>query len=42
MQGLAVERASTEIPIAGLRAVSSALVVSIIVHSVLSALYYLL
>jgi phospholipid/cholesterol/gamma-HCH transport system permease protein len=42
MQGLAVERASTEIPIAGLRAVSSALFMSIIVHSVLSALYYLL
>ncbi|MDR2537919.1 MAG: ABC transporter permease [Treponema sp.] len=40
MHGLAVEKASTEIPIAGLRAVSSAIVMSIIVQSVLSALYY--
>jgi phospholipid/cholesterol/gamma-HCH transport system permease protein len=42
MQGLAVERASTEIPIAGLRAVSSALAVSIVVEIVFIALYYLL
>lgn len=38
--GLAVEQASTEIPIAGLRAVSSAIIMSIIVQSVLSVLYY--
>ncbi|MDR1399341.1 MAG: ABC transporter permease [Treponema sp.] len=40
MHGLAVEHAITEIPIAGLRAVSSALVMSIVVQSILSALYY--
>ncbi|MDR2418094.1 MAG: ABC transporter permease [Treponema sp.] len=41
MHGLAAEHASTEIPIAGLRAVSSALVISITVQSVISVLYYL-
>lgn len=42
MRGLAVEHASTEIPIAGLRAISSAMVMSIIVQGILSVLYYLL
>jgi phospholipid/cholesterol/gamma-HCH transport system permease protein len=40
IKGLAVERASTEIPVAGLRAVSSTLGGCIIVDILLSALYY--
>ena len=40
MQGFAVERASTEVPIAGLRAVTLAIGMSIIVQGALSALYY--
>jgi phospholipid/cholesterol/gamma-HCH transport system permease protein len=38
--GFAVERASTEIPVAGLRAVQAAFIWSIMVDIVLSALYY--
>jgi phospholipid/cholesterol/gamma-HCH transport system permease protein len=41
MQGLAVERASTEVPVAGLRAVTSSFGVCIVVDITLSALYYL-
>ncbi|MDR3303292.1 MAG: ABC transporter permease [Treponema sp.] len=41
MEGLAVERASTEIPVAGLRAVTSAFGLCIVADIVLSALYYL-
>jgi phospholipid/cholesterol/gamma-HCH transport system permease protein len=40
IQGLAVERASTEIPVAGLRAVSSAFVWCIVVDIILSGVYY--
>jgi phospholipid/cholesterol/gamma-HCH transport system permease protein len=39
-EGLAVERASTEVPIAGLRAVSNAFAGCIVVDILLSALYY--
>jgi phospholipid/cholesterol/gamma-HCH transport system permease protein len=41
-QGFAVERSSTEIPIAGLRAVGSCLVWCILIDIILSALYYML
>ncbi|MDR0561180.1 MAG: ABC transporter permease [Spirochaetaceae bacterium] len=40
IQGLAVERASTEIPVAGLRAVSSAFVGCILVDIILCVVYY--
>jgi phospholipid/cholesterol/gamma-HCH transport system permease protein len=39
-EGFAVERASTEVPVAGLRAVSSAFGGCIVVNILLSALYY--
>ena len=41
-QGLAVERASTEVPVAGLRAVSLSFGWCIIVNIILSALYYII
>jgi phospholipid/cholesterol/gamma-HCH transport system permease protein len=41
MQGFSVERASTEVPVAGLRAVSSAFGLCIVVDILLSALYYI-
>jgi phospholipid/cholesterol/gamma-HCH transport system permease protein len=40
IQGFSVERASTEVPVAGLRAVSSAFAVCIVVNVLLSVLYY--
>jgi phospholipid/cholesterol/gamma-HCH transport system permease protein len=40
-QGFSVERASTEVPVAGLRAVSSAFALCIVVNVLLSALYYI-
>jgi phospholipid/cholesterol/gamma-HCH transport system permease protein len=40
MQGFAVERASTEVPVAGLKAVSSAFALCIIADILLSAVYY--
>jgi phospholipid/cholesterol/gamma-HCH transport system permease protein len=40
IKGFAVERASTEVPVAGLRAVSSAFAGCIVVDILLSALYY--
>jgi phospholipid/cholesterol/gamma-HCH transport system permease protein len=40
-EGFAVERASTEVPVAGLRAVSSAFGGCIVVNILLSALYYI-
>jgi phospholipid/cholesterol/gamma-HCH transport system permease protein len=42
MKGFAVDRASTEIPVAGLRAVSSSFVWCIVADIALSALYYAL
>jgi len=42
IQGFSVERASTEVPVAGLRAVSSAFALCIVVNVLLSALYYIL
>jgi phospholipid/cholesterol/gamma-HCH transport system permease protein len=39
-EGFAVERASTEVPVAGLRAVSAAFGGCIVVDILLSALYY--
>jgi len=41
IQGFSVERARTEVPIAGLKAVSSAFALCIIVNVLLSALYYI-
>jgi len=41
IQGFSVERASTEVPVAGLRAVSIAFALCIVVNVLLSALYYL-
>jgi phospholipid/cholesterol/gamma-HCH transport system permease protein len=41
IQGFSVERASTEVPVAGLKAVSSAFVLCIVVDIILSALYYI-
>jgi phospholipid/cholesterol/gamma-HCH transport system permease protein len=41
-RGFAVERASTEIPVAGLRSVGTAFGWCIIVNIMLSALYYML
>jgi phospholipid/cholesterol/gamma-HCH transport system permease protein len=41
IQGFSVERASTEVPVAGLRAVSSSFALCIIVDIILSALYYI-
>ncbi|MDR0494917.1 MAG: ABC transporter permease [Treponema sp.] len=40
-EGLNVERASTEVPIAGLRAVSNAFAACIVVDIILSAMYYM-
>jgi len=40
IQGFSVERASTEVPVAGLRAVSSAFALCIVVNVLLSVLYY--
>jgi phospholipid/cholesterol/gamma-HCH transport system permease protein len=40
-QGFSVERASTEVPVAGLRAVSGAFALCIVVNVLLSALYYI-
>jgi phospholipid/cholesterol/gamma-HCH transport system permease protein len=40
-EGLSVERASTEVPVAGLRAVSSAFAACIVVDIILSAMYYI-
>jgi phospholipid/cholesterol/gamma-HCH transport system permease protein len=42
ISGFAVERASTEIPVAGLKAVSRAFVWCIVINVLLSALYYML
>ncbi|MDR0503071.1 MAG: ABC transporter permease [Treponema sp.] len=41
IEGFSVERASTEVPVAGLRAVSSAFALCIVVNVLLSALYYI-
>jgi phospholipid/cholesterol/gamma-HCH transport system permease protein len=41
IEGFSVERASTEVPVAGLRAVSSAFGLCIVVQVLLSALYYI-
>jgi phospholipid/cholesterol/gamma-HCH transport system permease protein len=41
IEGFSVERASTEVPVAGLRAVSGAFALCIVVNVLLSALYYL-
>jgi phospholipid/cholesterol/gamma-HCH transport system permease protein len=41
IQGFSVERASTEVPIAGLKAVSSAFALCIVVNVLLSAFYYI-
>jgi phospholipid/cholesterol/gamma-HCH transport system permease protein len=41
IKGFSVERASTEVPVAGLKAVSSAFAGSIVVDLTLSALYYM-
>jgi phospholipid/cholesterol/gamma-HCH transport system permease protein len=40
MQGFAVERASTEVPVAGLKAVSAAFALCIVADILLSAVYY--
>jgi len=40
IQGFSVERASTEVPVAGLKAVGSAFVLCIVVNVLLSILYY--
>jgi phospholipid/cholesterol/gamma-HCH transport system permease protein len=40
-EGLAVERASTEVPVAGLRAVSASFAGCIVVDIILSAMYYI-
>ncbi|MCL2185046.1 MAG: ABC transporter permease [Treponema sp.] len=40
IQGFSVERATTEVPVAGLRAVSGAFALCIVVNVLLSALYY--
>ena len=42
IQGLSVERASTEVPVAGLRAVSNAFAGCIVAAIVLSAMYYIM
>jgi len=41
IQGFSVERATTEVPIAGLRAVSGAFALCILVNVILSVLYYI-
>jgi len=41
-EGLAVERASTEVPVAGLRAVSNAFAGCIVLNILLSAIYYII
>jgi phospholipid/cholesterol/gamma-HCH transport system permease protein len=40
-EGLAVERASTEVPVAGLRAVSNAIAGCIVLNIILTAMYYI-
>ena len=40
-EGLSVERASTEVPVAGLRAVSKAFAACIVLNIILSAMYYI-
>jgi phospholipid/cholesterol/gamma-HCH transport system permease protein len=40
IEGFSVERASTEVPVAGLRAVSGAFALCIMVNVLLSVLYY--
>jgi len=40
IQGFSVERASTEVPVAGLRAVSGAFALCIVVNVIISALFY--
>jgi phospholipid/cholesterol/gamma-HCH transport system permease protein len=40
-EGLSVERAVTEVPVAGLRAVSTAFAGCIVVDIILSAMYYI-
>jgi phospholipid/cholesterol/gamma-HCH transport system permease protein len=42
IEGFSVERASTEVPVAGLRAVSGAFALCIMVNVLLSALYYII
>jgi len=42
IQGFSVERASTEVPVAGLKAVSGAFALCIVVNVLLSVLYYIL
>ena len=42
IQGFSVERASTEVPVAGLKAVSGAFALCILVNVLLSVLYYIL
>jgi phospholipid/cholesterol/gamma-HCH transport system permease protein len=42
LKGFAVERATTEIPVAGLRAVSASFQWCIVLDIALSALYYML
>ena len=42
IQGFSVERATTEVPVAGLRAVSGAFALCIVVNVLLSAIYYVL
>jgi len=42
IQGFSVERASTEIPVAGLKAVSRSFAICIVVNVLLSALYYIM
>ena len=41
IQGFSVERASTEVPVAGLRAVSGAFALCIVVNVILSAMFYI-
>jgi phospholipid/cholesterol/gamma-HCH transport system permease protein len=41
IQGFSVERATTEVPVAGLRAVSGAFALCIVVNVLLSALFYI-
>jgi phospholipid/cholesterol/gamma-HCH transport system permease protein len=40
-EGLAVERASTEVPVAGLKAVSNSFACCIVLNIILSAVYHL-
>jgi phospholipid/cholesterol/gamma-HCH transport system permease protein len=40
-EGLSVERASTEVPVAGLKAVSNAFAACIVLNIILSAMYHI-